>query len=246
MKPDLGLAWRAVVESPLFGITLTVGAYQLAMVLWRRTGRHALANPVLVAVAVVAGVLAVSRVGYQQYLSGACFISFLLGPATVALALPLHRHASRIRQAAAPILACVVLGAVTAVVAAVTITEAFGGSDTLALSMAPKSATTPIAIALAQTTGGIPALAAVFTILTGVIGAVAGPGLLTLLRVRDQRVRGLAIGMSSHGIGTSRALHDDPLAGAFSGLAMAMNALATPLVLPVLLATMPWLLHPAP
>lgn len=241
MSIDLAQAWTDIIDSPLFGITLTLGAYQIARVLWRRTGGHSLANPVLVAIILVAGVLLVCHVSYDQYLNGAQYISFLLGPATVAFALPLHRYADRIKQAALPVLVCAIVGTVVAITSAVTITKAFGGSDSLALSMAPKSATTPIAIALAQANGGIPALAAVFTILTGVIGAVAGPRLLTLLRIRDQRIRGLAIGMSSHGIGTSRALHDNPVAGAFSGLAMALNALTTAVALPLLLA-MPWLL----
>jgi putative effector of murein hydrolase len=110
--------------------------------------------------------------------------------------------------------------------------------------LAPKSTTTPVAIALSESVGGIASLTAAFTIATGILGAVAAPRLLTLLHVLDQRVRGLAIGMSSHGIGTSRALQDDAVAGAFSGLAMALNALVTAVVLPLLLATMPWMLSP--
>jgi putative effector of murein hydrolase len=109
--------------------------------------------------------------------------------------------------------------------------------------MAPKSATTPIAIALAQSSGGLPALTAVLTVLTGVLGAVAAPRVLSFIRVRDPRVRGFAIGMSSHGIGTASAFHESALTGAFSGLAMALNALATAIALPLLLATAPWLLH---
>jgi putative effector of murein hydrolase len=128
-------------------------------------------------------------------------------------------------------------------VVAIVVTKALGGSDQLALTMAPKSATTPIAIALAQSSGGLPALTAVLTVLTGVIGAVAAPRLLTLLGVTDARIRGFAIGMSSHGIGTSRAFHDSALAGAFSGLAMALNALATAIALPLLLSSAPWLLR---
>jgi predicted murein hydrolase (TIGR00659 family) len=236
-------AWTAMVESPLFGITLTLLAYVAARWLWTRSRGHSLANPVLVSIVMVAGVLLVFGIPYDDYLSGASYISFLLGPATVALALPLHRQAAKIRQAAPTVVVCVLVGAVTAIVAAIAMTKLLGGSDSLALSMAPKSATTPIAIAIAESIGGVPALTAVFTILTGVIGAVAAPAVLTLLRIRDQRVRGLAIGMSSHGIGTSRALVDNPTAGAFSGLAMALNALATAVLIPLILATMPWLLQ---
>jgi predicted murein hydrolase (TIGR00659 family) len=239
----LAEAWAALTHSPLFGIALTLGAYQAARALWRRTGHHSLANPVLVAIALVVAVLLATGVDYADYFAGAQYIGFLLGPATVALALPLHRQARHIRRSAVPILVSVVAGAVSAIVTSMLVTPALGGSDQLALTMAPKSATTPIAIALAEASGGLPALTAVLTVLTGVLGAVAAPRVLTLLGVTDARVRGFAIGMSSHGIGTSRAFHDSALAGAFSGLAMALNALATAIALPLLLSSAPWLLR---
>jgi predicted murein hydrolase (TIGR00659 family) len=243
MTVDLAAGWASVVHSPLLGLALTLAAYLGARALWTRSGHHSLANPVLVGIAIVVVVLLVTGIDYADYLRGAQYVSFLLGPATVALALPLHRQFRHIRRSALPILVCLVSGAVSAIVVAMVVTKALGGSDQLALTMAPKSATTPIAIALAQSSGGLPALAAVLTVLTGVLGAVAAPRVLSLLRIFDPRVRGFAIGMSSHGIGTSRAFHEAPLTGAFSGLAMALNALATAIILPVLLATSPWLLH---
>lgn len=242
MNLHFAQAWTALVQSPLFGITLTLIAYQAARTLWRRTRGNSLANPVLVAVIVVVGVLLLFQISYDDYFTGAQYISFLLGPATVALALPLHRQARNIRRAGWAVGACVLTGAVTAVVVAITLTKVLGGSDELALSMAPKSTTTPVSIALAESIGGIGSLAAAFTILTGILGAVAGPRLLTMIRVRDERIRGLAIGMASHGIGTSRALQDSPTEGAFSGLAMALNALATAALLPLLLAALPWMM----
>jgi predicted murein hydrolase (TIGR00659 family) len=243
MTLHLTAAWATVIHSPLFGIALTLAAYQLARRLWVRSGHHSLANPVLVAIALVVVVLLVGRIDYADYLRGGQYIGFLLGPATVALALPLHRQARHIRRSALPILLSLVTGAVAAIVVALLVTKLLGGSDQLALTMAPKSATTPIAIALSESAGGLPALTAVLTVLTGVLGAVAAPAVLDLVGVRDERVRGFAIGMSSHGIGTSRAFHESPLTGAFAGLAMALNALATAVVLPVLLAVAPWLLH---
>jgi predicted murein hydrolase (TIGR00659 family) len=243
MTLHLAAAWTAVVHSPVLGIVVTLAAYQAARKLWTVSRHHPLANPVLVAIVLVVVVLLVTGIDYADYLRGAQFISFLLGPATVALALPLHRQAPHIRRAALPIVVCVVSGAVSAIAVAIVVTKALGGSDQLALTMAPKSATTPIAIALAQASGGLPALTAVLTVLTGVLGAVAAPKVLSLLHVRDPRVRGFAIGMSSHGIGTASAFHESPLTGAFSGLAMALNALATAIALPLLLAAAPWLLH---
>jgi putative effector of murein hydrolase len=131
-----------------------------------------------------------------------------------------------------------VTGSVVSIVVAYEVTQALGGGEDLALSMAPKSATTPVSIALSESIGGIPALTAVFTIVAGVVGAVSGPAVLSLLRFRDLRVRGLAIGAASHGIGTSRALEEHPTEGAFSGLGMGLNALATALLLPLVLAVL--------
>jgi predicted murein hydrolase (TIGR00659 family) len=228
-------AWTGLIHSPLLGVTLTLGAYQASRTLWRRTHGHSLVNPVLVAIAVVGALLLLLHIPYADYMRGGQYVSFLLGPATVALAVPLHRQVIHIREAALSVALCVLVGSVAGIVVAIAATTAFGGDHTLALTMAPKSVTTPVAIALARSSGGVPELAAVFTILTGILGAVAAPAVLTLLRVRDQRIRGLAIGMSSHGIGTSQAIHESPLVGAFSALAMALNAVVTAVALPLIL-----------
>ncbi len=234
MTPHLGDAWDALVASPLFGIALTLGAYEVGRIVFRRARSHPLLQPVLVAIVLVVTVLAVTGVSYEQYWRGASYIALLLGPATVALAVPLVRQFDRVRRTAWPILTSVVLGALTGVVSGVGFTTVLGGSDELARSMAPKSTTTPVAIALAEQIGGAPALTAVLTVLTGVFGAVVGPLVLTALRVRDARVRGLAIGASAHGIGTSTAFLEGELAGSFAGMAMALTAFATAVVLPLL------------
>jgi predicted murein hydrolase (TIGR00659 family) len=231
-------AWAWLVSSPVFGVTLTLVAYQAAGLLWTRTGRHALLNPVLVAIVLAGGTLLLLGVDYEDYLEGGQYIAFLLGPATVALALPLHYEARLVRKAALPIVVGLAAGSSASIGVAYLLTRALGGDEQLALSMAPKSATTPVSIALAESFGGIPALTAVFTILAGVLGAVVGPAVLSLLGFRDLRVRGLAMGAASHGIGTSRALQEHPTEGAFSGLAMGLNALATALLLPLLLTVL--------
>jgi len=228
-------AWSWLAGSPLFGVTLTLVAYGAARELWKRTGRHALFNPVLLAIVLAAGTLLLLGVDYRDYMAGGQYITFLLGPATVALALPLHYEARLVRQAALPVAAGVLAGSAASITLAYVVARALGAHEQLALSLAPKSATTPVSIALAESVGGVPALTAVFTILAGVLGAVAGPAVLTLCRFRDLRVRGLAIGSASHGIGTARALEEHPTEGAFAGLAMALNALATALLLPLLL-----------
>lgn len=234
MTARLADAGEWLVSSPVLGITLTLGAYLAARAMWERTGRHASLNPVLVAIVLVAGVLLAAGVDYDEYLAGGRYIAFLLGPATVALALPLHYEAGLVRRAALPVLLGVTSGAAASIAVAYAVTRGLGGDKALGLSMAPKSATTPVSIALAESLGGIPALTAVFTILAGVLGAVTAPAVLSLLGFRDVRVRGLAIGVASHGIGTSRALEEHPTEGAFSGLATGLTALATALMIPLL------------
>lgn len=222
--------------TPLFGVTLTIGAYGVAHRLWLRGGRHPLLTPVLVAIALVVAVLHVAGVGYADYLTGGDLLSFLLGPATVALAVPLHRAGPSIGRMLRPVLMAVLVGSTAAMATTVVVVRLCGGTPQLEATLAPKSATTPIAIVLASSTGGVAALAAVVTVLTGVLGAVVGPGLLRAVGIHDPRVLGLALGVASHGIGTSRALEEDPLAGAFAALAMALSGISTSLLMPGVLA----------
>lgn len=225
--------WEWLSTSPLLGITLTLAVYAGARWLFVRTGHHSLLQPVLVCIVVVGAVLQTTGISYDDYMVGASAIHFWLGPATVALALPLHRQWGRVRRAALPIGIGVLTGALVSVVSAVLATRWLGGDETLQLTLAPKAATTPVSIAVAEQIGGVPPITAVVTVIAGITGAVLGPRLLDLVRVRDHRARGLALGAASHGIGTSRALLESETEGAFSGLSMALSALATSIVVPV-------------
>lgn len=234
MSDELYDLWVYLSASPLFHLTLTLVAYQAGLWLFERAGFHPLLNPVLTAIILIALVLTLSGTRYADYFEGAQFVHFLLGPATVALALPLYQHFDAIRASAGALLVSVFTGSVTALGSAVGLAWLFGGSEQTLISMAPKSVTSPVAMGIAERLGGIPSLTAVFVIITGIIGAMLGPPLLSALRVRDWRARGLAMGVASHGIGTARALRINPVAGAFAGLAMGLNALATALLLPLL------------
>jgi predicted murein hydrolase (TIGR00659 family) len=234
MSVDPGAAWDGMVDSAVFAIALTLAAYEGARRLWVRSGRQPLLNPVLVSIAVIGTVLWVTDVDYDSYAEGSAVITLLLGPATVALAWPMHRELRRLREAVLPVLASVVLATGAAVVTAYVVTHLAGGPQELALSMTPKTTTTPVAIALTTEIGGVPALTAVLTVLTGVLGASLGPPLLDALRVRDPRVRGLAVGASAHGIGTAAVMHEGRTVTAFAGLAMALATLATSVWVPLL------------
>lgn len=225
--------WVYLSASPLLHLTLTLVAYQLSIFIYRRGRLNPLLNPVLISIVVIVLVLAGTGTTYQIYFDGAQFVHFLLGPATVALAIPLYRQFDKVRRSAVAILASVIAGSATASASAVAIGWALGGSREALLSLAPKSVTAPVAMGITEQLGGLPSLTAVLVIATGILGAVAGPYVLNALGIRDWAARGLAIGTASHGIGTARAMQINETAGAFAGLAMGLNALATAFLLPV-------------
>ncbi|KRB80527.1 hypothetical protein ASE01_01530 [Nocardioides sp. Root190] len=200
----------------------------------QRTGGHALAQPVLVAIIVTGAAISVLDVDYPDYRSATELIAFWLGPATVALAVPLHRQADRLKGFVVPLLVAVVVGAAVSITSAVLLARALGAGETLERTLSTKAATTPVAIALTEHLGGIAPLAAVFAIIIGIFSAITAPAVLTLLRIRDRRARGLAVGAVSHGIGASRMLREDETEGAFAGLSMGLSALAISLLVPLL------------
>ncbi len=226
--------WVYLRTSPLLWLTATLAAYLAADQLQRRLGRHPLVNPVLIAVVLLVLALRISDTPYATYFDGAQFVHFMLGPATVALAVPLAAKAADLKRLLLPMLAAVVAGSLTAIVTAVAVGAMLGASRTTLLSLAPKSVTTPIAMAIAEQIGGAPALTAVLVILTGITGAVIVTPLMNLLGLRDYAARGLAAGVASHGIGTARAFQVDALAGTFAGLGLALNGLVTAILAPAL------------
>lgn len=228
--------WSYLSQGPLLWLTATLAAYAFGDAISQRANRAPVVNPVLIAVALLAAVLFATGTRYATYFEGAQFVHFLLGPATVALALPLWDNRARLRGAILPLLAALMAGSVTAIVSALAIAQTFGVQGATLASLAPKSATAPVAIGIAENIGGLPTLTAVLVILTGVIGAVVATPLLNLLGLRDWRARGFALGVAAHGIGTARAFHVHPTAGAFAGLGMGMNAVLTALIAPYILA----------
>lgn len=226
--------WSYLSTSPLLWLTATVLAYLAADALARRLDNHPLANPVILSVLMVAPVLWLTGTEYARYFEGAQFIHFLLGPATIALALPLWDNRETIRQSVAPILLALLAGSVTAAASAILLAQAFDLSTEVILSLAPKSTTAPVALGISEAVGGVPTLTAVLVILTGIIGAVIVTPLMSLLRIEDWRARGFSVGVASHGIGTARAFQVNPTAGAYAGIAMALNALLTSMIVPVL------------
>ncbi|MGF1641362.1 MAG: LrgB family protein [Rhodospirillales bacterium] len=234
MTDNLTRVWVYLAADPLLALTLTLVTYLGGSWLHRRSGNNPLVNPVLIALLVVVGLLIATGTDYATYFEGAQFVHFLLGPATVALAIPLYRQVQQVKRSLLAILVAVVGGSLTAAGSAVAIAWLLGASRGTLLSLAPKSATTPVAMGIAEKIGGLPTLTAVVVILTGITGAMAATTVLKALRITDQRAAGVAIGVAAHGIGTARALQLGELAGAFSGLAMGLNAIATAVLIPLL------------
>ena len=225
--------WVYLETSPLAALTLTLAAYLAGDWLYRRSGCHPLLNPVLLAILLIAAVLLPAGGDYERYFEGAQFVHFLLGPATVALAIPLYKELANVRRALVPLVASLVVGSLTAAGTAVGLAWLAGASRETLASLAPKSVTTPVAMGIAESLGGLPSLTAAVVILTGIVGAALGPLVLDLARIRDPRARGLAMGTAGHGIGTARALQTSRVAGAFAGIAIGLNALATAVLLPL-------------
>lgn len=234
MNDKLTDIWVYLAASPLLHLTITVVAFQIASRIYRKGNLNPLLNPVLLSVVIIVAILLATGTDYGTYFDGAQFVHFLLGPATVSLALPLYRQLAAVKKSGLAIFASIVTGSIVASISAVLVVRFMGGSLEAIASIAPKSVTAPVAMGISQQLGGLPSLTAALVIVTGILGAMLGPPILTLIGVKDWPARGLAIGTASHGIGTARALQVNEVAGAFAGLAMGLNALATALLLPIL------------
>jgi predicted murein hydrolase (TIGR00659 family) len=235
MAPDgLAAIWVYLARDPLAALTATLLAWLAGQRLSAALGRHPLANPVLFAVILLACLLLATGIEYRAYFEGAQFVHFLLGPAVVALAVPLHRQWQVVRRSAPLALLAIACGGLFAAATGAAIAWALGAAPEIVASVAPRSVTTPVAMGISERLGGLPSLTAATVLASGVVGAAFGPLLMDLLRVRDWRARGIAIGTAAHGLGTARALMVNATAGAFAGLAMGFNALATSLLLPLL------------
>lgn len=233
---DLTEIWVYLSSEPLLWLSATLVAYAIGDWAFRKAGRSPLVNPVLIAVGLLGATLLLTDTPYTTYFEGAQFVHFMLGPATVALAAPLYANLQLVRKSALPMICALIAGSGTAIATAVGLGWAMGLDGEVLLSLAPKSATAPVAIGIAEAIGGIPTLTAVLVIFTGVTGAVLTTPLLNALGIKDWRARGFATGVAAHGIGTARAFQVNETAGAFAGIGMGVNAVLTAFLAPLLIA----------
>lgn len=236
---DAVLIWSYLASQPLLWLTATLFAYWAGDSLYRLARRSPAANPVMLAVIFLAVLLGITGTPYREYFEGAQFVHFMLGPATVCLAVPLQANLKAIRKAVVPIAAALLAGSFTAIVSALAIAKMFGAEAGLLATLAPKSATAPVAIGISEALGGQPTLTAVLVLLTGMIGAIFVTPMLNGLGLTDWRARGFATGVAAHGIGTARAFQVHDTAGAFASIGMGLNAVLTAFLAPLVL---PWFL----
>lgn len=234
MNDKVSILWVYLSATPLLHLTLTVCFFVLARWLYRCMGKRSWMNPVLLSVLALVVVLVLTDTPYSVYFEGAQFVHFMLGPATVALAIPLYRQWTCLKRHPIALTVSLLTGSLTAVLSAIFIAKLGGVTDQALISIAPKSVTTPVAMGISETLGGLPSLTAVVVILTGILGASLGPWILDKLNITNPMAKGLAMGTASHGIGTGRAIYMGDVAAAFAGLAMGLNGLATTIFLPVL------------
>ena len=229
---SLHVAAEAVMTHPLFGLGVTLAAYQVAIWVYERT-RWTVLQPVLTSTALIIGVLIGLGMSFEQYRESVSVLTLLLGPATVALAVPLYMNLKRIRRMLAPVLIMLVIGGVFATACGIVLAHLFGIDDTLLLSLAPKSATSPIAMLVADKIGGLASLAAVFVLINGILGGMFGVELLKRFGVTHPAAIGLSLGVVAHAVGTARALQVGDECGAFSALGMSLMGIGVALFLPL-------------
>ena len=221
-------------NSPAFSIALTIGAFWAAQALQRKL-KLVLLNPILVAIAAIILLLQLGDISYETYSTGGQYLEFLLKPAIVALGVPLYLQLEQIKKQALPILLSQLAGCLVGVVSVVLLARWLGASEAVIISLAPKSATTPIAIEVTRLMGGIPALSAIIVILTGIFGAIVGQTVLRWLAVKSPIAQGLALGAAAHAVGTSHAMQHNPKLGAYASLGLIINGTLTGLLTPHIL-----------
>jgi putative effector of murein hydrolase len=230
---DFVQLWVYLAATPLFGLTATLVTYVVAVGVYERCGRAPWANPVLWSVVVLGIVLVATGTPYPTYFAGAQFVHVLLGPAVVALGWPLWQRRAQLRRRGPALTLAALVGGAASAGSAVALGWALGLPGPVVRSLVSKSVTAPVAMGIAERIGGVPALAAVFAVFSGLVGALSAKYLFDRLGVRSWAVRGFAVGTTSHGIGAARALQVHPDAGAYAGIALGLQVLLASLLIPL-------------
>jgi len=225
---------REILTSEVSILAFTLGIYVGATWIYQKT-KFSLLHPVLVTIAVIIALLLVFKVDYLTYQKGSHLIDFMLGPSVVALGYTLYTQIASIKENLVSILTALFVGSITGIGSVLILAKMLGSSHALAVTLAPKSVTTPIAMAISERFGGIPSMTAIVVIAIGIVGGIAGPWILRILKVDSKIAIGLALGASAHGLGTARAMELGAVEGAIGGLAIGIMGLMTALIAPFFL-----------
>ncbi|MBU3142978.1 LrgB family protein [Clostridium sp. CF012] len=222
-----------LISSPVFGVIISLMAYEIGIYI-KKKGKLSIFNPLMIAIIILIFFLAKLHIKYEDYNRGGQIISFFLYPATVALALPMYKKFALFKKNAIAILIGIFSGAISGFLCVVFLSKLFGFDHVLIESLIPKSITTPIGIALSNQLGGISSITVVAIIMTGIIGSICGPLLYNALKINDSVALGIAMGASSHALGTARAMEIGETEGAMSGITMAISGIVAVLLYPIL------------
>jgi len=223
-----------ITTTPLIWLLITLGSFKLGIIIYERFNKNPLLQPIIISYFIIICALFMTGVSYEEYFKSVEIIHFFLGPATVALALPLYNNLKYIKSLFFPILITLLIAGTFSIVLAVFLLWVLGAQLPTILSMTTKSITAPIAIITSEQIGAIPSLAVGFVIITGIIGAVLGTTIFKLLNIKHDTSKGFALGVISHGIGTARAIEISQKAAAFSALAMGLSGIVTAIFLPLI------------
>lgn len=231
---ELHQFWHTISATPLMGITLTLMVYVMCYTFYAWRGYAAWTTPLPWAILIIVSILLITHTSYQTYMQGAQFINFLLGPSVVAMGVLLWQQWTKLKQQVFPLLTAAIVGGTIAVLSALALAWIFGLPKDIMISLIPKSITAPVATEVSAKIKGIVSLTAIFTVVTGVAGAMIGGSIFRLAKIESFEAQGFALGTASHGIGTAAALQISPLAGCYAALAMLVQAVLGSLIIPLI------------
>lgn len=223
-----------ILNTPFFGLLLTISSFQIGLYIFKKT-KLSIFNPLLIGIAITMGVISYFKIPLNYFQKGGDYLTFLLAPATISLALPLYRQLDKLKENFIPIIIGALVGATTAIVSTIYLGKLLGIDKKLLISFMPKSITTPIGIELSKLLGGIPAITIFAIVVTGIIGNVLAPTVCKGFRIKHPVAKGLGIGISSHAVGTAKALEMGETEGAMSALSIVVSGIITFIIAPLLL-----------
>ncbi|GAA0182245.1 LrgB family protein [Clostridium sediminicola] len=224
-----------ILNTPLFGVIISIITFEIGLLISKKT-KSAIFNPLLISIILVILILLKFDISLKVYNKGGSLIAFFLTPATVILAVPLYKKFAIFKANALPIIIGITIGSISGILTVTILSKLLGLSDNILMSLMPKSITTPIGIEISKQIGGVPSLTATAIIITGIFGAIIGPNICKIFKIKDKVATGIAMGTAAHAIGTSKAIEMGETEGAMSGVAIGIAGLVTVVLVPIIVS----------